>query len=440
MTTKPANKALVDVDSAHPQALTRRNMRDFNRAERQEHARKRGVPTPATKNSGREYRTSQSSLNQEAAQIVAQKHTTKAPGEKADVNKQLLQKASPERNRKPHGAPESQQRKQGESGAGPSLGAKQKQAEKRADRMKITGLELIAEKEVRQEKGQDEELGKSGDAAEGPTRQQPEGYKRPPRSSTKLPSGKPPLPQIQPTDVASLFPPEFPRFQSVQNVNDIGAYLANASYIVSVGGPPVSDLKYGVILVPLGEERLLFGKQPDNAETQSLGDSVVGAEEEPRSPPQAAGQPGLHALDKDSAQFRRPRFASRGHNTESIASPALQSPVQGGEDEADADMQGPEHMAKDNAVDDDGDTQMTEEGHSAQGESTTLADTPKKKEQGTTGAAPLKTKKGFILRRISSKPLGVMKTASAMAENSGRPRILRPRRALPTGVRTSTGS
>ncbi|ROV90543.1 hypothetical protein VSDG_07428 [Cytospora chrysosperma] len=441
MAAKRADHTHADVDSALPQALTRRNMRDFNRAERQGEARKRGVPTPATKNSGREYQTSLSSPNLEAAHDTAQKDNTQAPGGKADVNKPLLQEPSSERVMKPHVGPETQQRKQGQNEARPSPGGKQMLAEEKAERMKMTGLELIAEKEARQEKEQREEVKKSDNAAEGPTRRQPAVCKPAPRASTKLPSGKPALPQVHPTDVASLFPPEFPRFQSVQNVNDIGAYLANASYIVSVGGPPVSDLRYGVILVPLGEERLLFGKQPDNTATQSVGDSVVGAGEEPHSPPQEAGQPDLHALDEDSAQFRRPRFASRAHNTESIATPAIQSPAHNAEDH------GLEHVVNGNAVDADGDTQMGEEECFAHDEPEKLADTPNKKRQGTDTTTPAKKQKRASSRQATSKsqgvakkPAGDTKKESSGAETSERPRALRSRKPLPgSGTRPSAG-
>lgn len=45
-------------------------------------------------------------------------------------------------------------------------------------------------------------------------------------------------------------------------MNEIAAYLANASYVAALGGPPLADLKYGIISVPAGEESLLFGKSP----------------------------------------------------------------------------------------------------------------------------------------------------------------------------------
>lgn len=46
-------------------------------------------------------------------------------------------------------------------------------------------------------------------------------------------------------------------------MNEIAAYLANASYVAALGGPPLSDLKYGVNLVPAGEKSLLFGPPPN---------------------------------------------------------------------------------------------------------------------------------------------------------------------------------
>ncbi|KUI61128.1 hypothetical protein VP1G_08322 [Cytospora mali] len=365
MAAKRANNAHADVESAHPHALTRRNMRDFNRAERSEEARRKGESTPVTKNSGREYRTSQSSLpplKQDVVQNITRKHKTKASGEELDHVRPLFQEPYTEGDNK--------------------FRVKQKHAEDRAERMKATGLELNAEKEAKRKRQEEEEARKRHNGAGRPNRQQFSTSVQASRVSVKPPPGNPGLPQAHSADVASLFPPEFPRFQSVQNVNDIGAYLANASYIVSVGGPPVSDLKYGVILVPVGEERLLFGKQPDNEVSHDLGDAVPDeTEEQPHSRPQGSGQPGLHAVDRDSAQFRRPRFASRDRIIESIASPAIQSPVQGGEDDVCAVDNGKtgtgtqrlEHGSNGNAVDFDGDTQMNEADHPTGTESTELA-------------------------------------------------------------------
>lgn len=446
MAAKQADSAHVDVDSSHPQALTRRNMRDFNRAERKEEARKKGVPTPATKNSGREYRTSQPSLNREAVHNFAQNYNTEAPAAKADVNEPVLQGTPSGRVVKPYARPKARQM--------PSPGGKQKLAEEKAERMRTTGLELKVEKGARQEKEQAGNSGKRHKAPENLDREQFGVNTRSPRASTTWSPGKPIIPEVQPTDVASLFPPEFPRFQSVQNVNDIGAYLANASYIVSVGGPPVSDLKYGIILVPLGEERLLFGKQPDNAGTQSPGKGEKETKEQMSPRPQEARQTGLHAVDEDSTQFRRPRFAPREHKTESIASPGIKSPVHNGadkvrvigKDESYEDNQGLEHVANGNTVDMDGDTQMSED-HVAQDESAKLADIPKKKGQENNTTGPGRARR-MSSRQTASKPQGVTKETAGdtkktplAAGDVERTRASRSRKPLPgSGIRTNTRS
>jgi hypothetical protein len=46
---------------------------------------------------------------------------------------------------------------------------------------------------------------------------------------------------------------------------ELGAYLASSSYIVSLSGPPLADLKYGITVVPVGEESLLFNGYGDDA-------------------------------------------------------------------------------------------------------------------------------------------------------------------------------
>jgi hypothetical protein len=65
--------------------------------------------------------------------------------------------------------------------------------------------------------------------------------------------------------VSSAVPPSFPPHLTVNGVVELGGYLASASYIVSLGGPPLPDLKYGIIVVPTGEEDLLFSGYGDHA-------------------------------------------------------------------------------------------------------------------------------------------------------------------------------
>lgn len=55
-----------------------------------------------------------------------------------------------------------------------------------------------------------------------------------------------------------------------QSLNKTAAYLVNASYFVLLCGPPVADLKYTIIAVPVGEESFLFGLQPEHTVSQSF--------------------------------------------------------------------------------------------------------------------------------------------------------------------------
>ncbi|ROW10031.1 hypothetical protein VPNG_06496 [Cytospora leucostoma] len=104
----------------------------------------------------------------------------------------------------------------------------------------------------------------------------------------------------------SLLPTNFPRFREVHGMNDMGAYLANASYTVSLGGPPSADLKYGIIIVPVGEESTLFGTQPSDVMTPSFIQEVYDS----RYTRHAAAMADYHEASHDSAEFLRPRFAS----------------------------------------------------------------------------------------------------------------------------------
>lgn len=85
-------------------------------------------------------------------------------------------------------------------------------------------------------------------------------------------------------------------------MNEIAAYLANASYVVALGGPPLADLKYGIIVVPAGEESLLFSRSPDFALDQNFIDSIDDAN---RNYDRALR---MHDPDKDSEEFVRHRF------------------------------------------------------------------------------------------------------------------------------------
>ncbi|OAA35458.1 hypothetical protein BBO_08682 [Beauveria brongniartii RCEF 3172] len=52
------------------------------------------------------------------------------------------------------------------------------------------------------------------------------------------------------------------RHQRVDSAKLLAQYMATSDYIVSLAGPPLPDMRYGVIIVPCGEEELLL-KQPE---------------------------------------------------------------------------------------------------------------------------------------------------------------------------------
>ncbi|KAM3500695.1 hypothetical protein MY11210_009477 [Beauveria gryllotalpidicola] len=52
------------------------------------------------------------------------------------------------------------------------------------------------------------------------------------------------------------------RHQRIDSAKVLAQYVATSDYIVSLAGPPLPDMRYGVIIVPCGEEELLL-KQSD---------------------------------------------------------------------------------------------------------------------------------------------------------------------------------
>jgi hypothetical protein len=71
----------------------------------------------------------------------------------------------------------------------------------------------------------------------------------------------------KPADAAAFsnVPSKFPPHRLINGIIELSGYLASSSYIVSLGGPPLPDLKYGVIVVPAGDEELLFVGYGDDA-------------------------------------------------------------------------------------------------------------------------------------------------------------------------------
>ncbi len=74
--------------------------------------------------------------------------------------------------------------------------------------------------------------------------------------------------------LASVFPHGFPRYTRVSNFHEIGVYLANAQYVISLGGHALKDMKYGIIVVPSGEEKLLLASQAEEIITSDFLDDV----------------------------------------------------------------------------------------------------------------------------------------------------------------------
>ncbi|KAM7188426.1 hypothetical protein V8F33_010677 [Rhypophila sp. PSN 637] len=61
-----------------------------------------------------------------------------------------------------------------------------------------------------------------------------------------------------PLDLESYLPPQFPRYYETRHLNETSLFLSRAKYFISLGGPPLRDMTYGIIVVPFGEERLLL--------------------------------------------------------------------------------------------------------------------------------------------------------------------------------------
>lgn len=230
---------------------------------------------------------------------------------------------------------------------------------------------------------------------------------------------QPSLPQVQSTNLASLFPPDFPRFHPVQNLNDVGAYLANASYVVSVSGPPLTDLKYGIVLVPVGDENLLFRQQPDDEASRRLDKFLRN--------PWHPERPNLHDLDRDEEEFLRHRYVPRGDDAESGASvhstrfgrQTGENPVNGVDQAQDAqaeDVQAQPPQTNGSVAGIEDDTGTAEAGSVIQDDD--------EDDDCDYGARPAVKKKGKKkaagARRTASKPKGVVKKTPAPRKKTAR--------------------
>ncbi|KAK4680692.1 hypothetical protein QC764_101045 [Podospora pseudoanserina] len=60
-----------------------------------------------------------------------------------------------------------------------------------------------------------------------------------------------------------------PPHTAVNSFEELGVYMSQAKYVISLGGSPLPDLKYGITIVPAGDESLLFMGYGDHADMPS---------------------------------------------------------------------------------------------------------------------------------------------------------------------------
>jgi hypothetical protein len=64
----------------------------------------------------------------------------------------------------------------------------------------------------------------------------------------------------------NMLPSHFPQFRHVQNYGELGFYIDRSQYAISVGSGPVDYLHYGIIIVPFGEEHMIFRSEHESRE------------------------------------------------------------------------------------------------------------------------------------------------------------------------------
>jgi hypothetical protein len=70
----------------------------------------------------------------------------------------------------------------------------------------------------------------------------------------------------QEDQLRNMLPSHFPQFRHIQNYGELGFYIDRSQYAISVGSGPVDDLHYGIIIVPFGEEHMLFRSEHESRE------------------------------------------------------------------------------------------------------------------------------------------------------------------------------
>ena len=70
----------------------------------------------------------------------------------------------------------------------------------------------------------------------------------------------------QEDQLRNMLPSHFPQFRHIQNYGELRFYIDRSQYAISVGSGPVDDLHYGIIIVPFGEEHMLFRSEHESRE------------------------------------------------------------------------------------------------------------------------------------------------------------------------------
>jgi hypothetical protein len=117
-------------------------------------------------------------------------------------------------------------------------------------------------------------------------------------------------------------PEIFSRHRMVHGLPEIGQYLGSSKYVISLGGPPLADLKYGIVIFPAGEEDLLFCNKEEDCFPTDFKDRILAKSKAMNLQEFEELNEILHdddiftpppyELDDDDKEFYRQRWVERG--------------------------------------------------------------------------------------------------------------------------------
>lgn len=67
-------------------------------------------------------------------------------------------------------------------------------------------------------------------------------------------------------------------YRCVDSAKELGQYMAASSYVVALTGAPVPDMRYGIIIVPCGDEKLFFSQQHSIMSVEDIEDVYAKSE------------------------------------------------------------------------------------------------------------------------------------------------------------------